>query len=135
MDTFHWGWLNKTNEWSKMWKGVYPNVPEKLRNQPKLPCATRQRWHLTGWPWRQIVPTDVQQFRSSQPIGAHRRGTKPWLLEGIEDQCFRKHPESSLLGTGTFCLEQLREPAKSCCDASPAHFQSEARRWNQGQVI
>ena len=40
------------------------------------------------------------------------------------------HPELSLLGTGTLCPEQLREPAKFCHATSPGHLRSDACRRN-----
>ena len=57
------------------------------------------------------------------------------LTEEVEDQRFRRHPESSLLETGTLCLQQLREPAEFCRAASPAHLWSEDCRQSQGHAI
>ena len=58
------------------------------------------------------APTDVQPTPNSCPAGVHRLRTKPWRAQKVEGQCFRKHPESSPQGTGIFCPEKLREPAK-----------------------
>ena len=57
------------------------------------------------------------------------------LAEKVEDPSFRKHPETSLFGTGTLCPEQLREPAEFCRAASPTHLQSEACRRSQRHAI
>ena len=76
VERFHWESLTERNDWSNMWQGVYTNVPEDIRDQPKRYCATRQRWHLLGWLSRQIARTGDQPIRNSHPVGAHRRGTQ-----------------------------------------------------------
>ena len=59
---------------------------------------------------------------------------KPWRAQEVEGQCFRKHPESNLHGTGILCPEQLEELAEVSHVASPAHLQSEACRRTQGHA-
>ena len=83
---------------------------------------------------RSHSPTDAQPTRNFRPAGVHRPGTKPWRAQEVEGQCFRKHPESNLLGTGILCPEQLREPAKSCPAASPAHPLLKACHQTQGHA-
>ena len=76
----------------------------------------------------------AQPTRNFRPAGVHRRGTKPWRAQEVEGQCFRKHPESNLHGTGILCPEQLREFAKSCPAASPAHPLLKACHQTQGHA-
>ena len=78
--------------------------------------------------------TDTEPTRNFRPAGVHHPGTKPWRAQEVEGQCFRKHPESNLLGTGILCPEQLREPAKSCPAASPARPLLKACHQTQGHA-
>ena len=116
-----------TRGWPKCSGGNTELTKTSLRDQ--------EHSYLLGRPSRQIAPTDVQLIHSSLPVAAHRRGTKFWRAQEVEGQCFRKHPESSLTGTGTLCPEQLREPAEFCSAASPTHLQPEACRRNQDHTI
>ena len=83
---------------------------------------------------RRTAPTDAQPTRNFRPAGVDRRGTKPWRAQEVEDQCFRKRPESSPHGTGILCPEQLKEPAQSFHAVSPAHPLSKACHRTQGDA-
>ena len=88
---------------------------------------------------RLAVKTKRSRRRSINSYLPHSWSTstraKPWQAQEVEGQWFRKHPQSNLLGTGTLCPEQLREPAKFCRAAFRAPLQSEACRRNQGHAI
>ena len=120
-----------------MIENVTRSLPKSVENKELTnnSLGDQETLTFTRLAVKKIAPRDIQPIRSPHPVGAHRRGTKLCLAQEVKDRCFRKHPESSLLGTGTLCPEQQREPTEICLAASPAHLRSQACHQKQGHAI